>query len=141
MTQPAAPVGSRTSMTGPPCAARPDSWDLEVGTPETWRQAVRTCHECPFFADCAKLANKLTRAGQGPRAMIWAGVAYDCAGRVIGNLDHYHPPGKQNRVTKIVHIPSQVSRTKTTSADVRAVEHRRPVIVLSTARGTTKVDR
>jgi hypothetical protein len=76
----------------PPCAAEPNDWDLDVGTPDSWRAAVRTCHGCPLFDECAGLAQTLIGRGLAPRSMIWAGVAYDGAGRVVQNLDRHRVP-------------------------------------------------
>lgn len=79
----------RPAVVKPPCANRPDDWDLDVGTPETWRAAVQICHDCPLFAECAELAATLTAKGQAPRAMIWAGLGYDNSGNVIPALDRH----------------------------------------------------
>jgi len=73
----------------PPCAEMPNDWDLDVGTPDSWRAAVRTCQQCPLFAQCEEMAQGLIERGLGPRAMIWAGVAYDGAGRIVENLDRH----------------------------------------------------
>ncbi|MGF6887672.1 hypothetical protein ABIA39_006223 [Nocardia sp. GAS34] len=73
----------------PPCAEVPNDWDLDVGTPDSWRTAVMTCQRCPLFAQCEDMAKGLIERGLGPRAMIWAGVAYDGAGRVVENLDRH----------------------------------------------------
>lgn len=93
-----APAGNR-----PPCADGPDDWDLDVGNPESWRSAVRTCAACPLLAECSQLAQALTARGDGPRAMIWAGVAYDSAGRVVENLDrHRTTPLDHKRPLRII---------------------------------------
>lgn len=94
------------SQPRPPCAKRPDDWDLDTGTPTTWRQAVATCHSCPLLTPCRTLAKSLIARGQTPRSMIWAAVGYDNAGNVIPDLD----------------------RHRTTSAD-----HKRPTMVIRTA--------
>lgn len=73
----------------PPCAQCPDAWDLDFGDPQTWQHAVRTCYACPMFTQCRAQAEALVRRGQAPRAVIWAGRAYDNSGRIIRNLDHY----------------------------------------------------
>jgi hypothetical protein len=80
---------SPTALRRPPCADGPNDWDLDVGTPDSWRTAVRICRSCPLVSQCADLANDLIERGLGPRAMIWAGVAYDGAGRVVENLDRH----------------------------------------------------
>ncbi|MGW4244736.1 hypothetical protein [Nocardia sp. NPDC004722] len=73
----------------PPCADGPDHWDLDIGTPETWRAAVQTCHDCPLLASCEQLVQALINRGDNPRAMIWAGIAYDNAGKVVEDLDRH----------------------------------------------------
>ena len=87
----------------PACADGPDNWDLDVGTPDSWRAAIQTCHHCPLFAKCGQLAQTLTARGDGPRAMIWAGIAYDSAGRVVENLDrHRATPIDPKRPLRII---------------------------------------
>lgn len=87
----------------PPCADCPNGWDLDVGTPESWRTAVEVCRNCPLRAKCAQLAQELVTSGDVPRAMIWAGTAYDNAGRVIENLDRYRiNPIDQRRPMRII---------------------------------------
>ncbi|MFI7671910.1 hypothetical protein [Nocardia sp. NPDC049526] len=89
----------------PPCADGPDDWDLDVGTPESWRAAMRTCESCPVFAKCEQLAQTLIERGTGPRAMIWAGVPYDSAGKVVTDLDRH-------RITPVDHKrPLRIIRT------------------------------
>ncbi|MGV9411250.1 hypothetical protein ACWDOP_15140 [Nocardia sp. NPDC003693] len=73
----------------PPCADGPNDWDLDVGTPESWRAAVQTCHGCHLLAHCKQLAQNFIERGDAPRAMIWAGVAYDGSGRVVENLERH----------------------------------------------------
>ncbi|RMI32957.1 hypothetical protein [Nocardia stercoris] len=79
-------TGSAKSVR-PPCADAPHDWDLDVGTPESWRTAVATCAACPLLVGCAELARQLIADSDAPRAMIWAGIAYDAAGRVVEDLD------------------------------------------------------
>ncbi len=87
----------------PPCADGPDDWDLDVGTPESWRAAVLACQDCPLRVSCEQLAQELTARGAGPRAMIWAGVAYDSAGKIVENLDrHRAAPLDHRRPLRIV---------------------------------------
>ncbi|SUA72782.1 Uncharacterised protein [Nocardia otitidiscaviarum] len=91
------------SIPRPPCAQHPDGWDLDTGTPDAWRQAVAACHACPLFVQCQRMATALVEAGEGPRAMIWAGVGYDNSGKVIPNLDrHRIAPVDRQRPTRIV---------------------------------------
>ncbi|WP_157121181.1 hypothetical protein [Nocardia miyunensis] len=73
----------------PPCADGPDNWDMDSGTPDSWRAAVRICSECPLYTNCRELVETLTARGNGPRGMIWAGVAYDAAGKIVENLDRH----------------------------------------------------
>ncbi|MBF6175670.1 hypothetical protein [Nocardia blacklockiae] len=95
---------SKSPSHRPPCADGPDDWDLDVGTPESWRSAIRTCQSCPLFAKCDQLAQALIARGDGPRAMIWAGVAYDSAGRIVENLDrHRAAPIDHKRPLRIIH--------------------------------------
>ncbi|MQY23654.1 hypothetical protein [Nocardia macrotermitis] len=87
----------------PPCADGPDDWDMDAGNPDSWRSAVRICAECPLFTNCRQLAESLIERGSGPRAMIWAGVAYDAAGRVVENLDrHRVAPIDHKRPLRII---------------------------------------
>lgn len=104
----------------PPCADIPDSWDLDVGTPEAWRTAIRTCYSCPLFGQCQELAQTLTRRGDAPRAMIWAGVAYDNSGNVIENLDrHRAVPIDHKRPLRIIRNGPRPARTKPAPAAPR----------------------
>jgi hypothetical protein len=87
----------------PPCAARPDDWDLDIGTPAIWQEAVRICHGCPVLAQCRELAETLIARGMPPRSLIWAGVGYDRSGHVIENLDlHRVRPIVRKRPLRIV---------------------------------------
>ncbi|MFC9897806.1 hypothetical protein ACFVMC_29305 [Nocardia sp. NPDC127579] len=87
----------------PPCASDPDAWDLDVGTPDTWRGAVSTCRSCPLLARCQQLAQTLTASGDVPRGMIWAGIGYDNAGKVIDDLDrHRTAPLDRKRPMRII---------------------------------------
>ncbi|WP_460698718.1 hypothetical protein [Nocardia thraciensis] len=99
----APPIAATKGAHRPPCADGPDDWDLDVGTPESWRTAVRTCNSCPLFTSCRQLAETLIERGDGPRAMIWAGVAYDSAGRIVENLDrHRATPADHKRPLRII---------------------------------------
>ncbi|MFF3569930.1 hypothetical protein [Nocardia jiangxiensis] len=82
----------------PSCAEGPNDWDLDVGTPDSWRTAVQICQDCPLLSQCAESARALTDRGMGPRSMIWAGVAYDANGRVLENLDRH-------RIAAVDHKP------------------------------------
>ncbi|TLF55274.1 hypothetical protein [Nocardia cyriacigeorgica] len=87
----------------PPCADLPDNWDLDTGTPAAWHAAVETCSRCPLFLQCRQLAQTLIARGDGPRAMIWAGVAYDNSGNVVENLDrHRAVPLDHKRPMRII---------------------------------------
>ena len=88
----------------PPCAARPDDWDLDVGTPDVWREAVRICQGCPILVQCRELADTLIGHGMPPRSLIWAAVGYDRWGNVIENLD-------EHRVRPIERKPTRIVRT------------------------------
>ncbi|WP_405136700.1 hypothetical protein [Nocardia sp. NBC_01388] len=99
----------------PPCATCPNDWDLDVGTPESWRAAVEVCGSCPLRSKCEQLASTLITRGDAPKAMIWAGVAYDNSGRVIENLDRY-------RVTPLDHRrPMRIIRTGTSAQPAESV--------------------
>jgi hypothetical protein len=111
----------------PSCIDRPEDWDLDVGSPIVWREAVRTCHACPLLTQCAELAQVLISRGATPRAQIWAGIAYDKAGNVIADLDRRRlrvsaPPAARI----IVHRPGPVTvnaiRSLTRSAPTPAAE-------------------
>jgi hypothetical protein len=96
----------RSPKIAPPCAECPDKWDLDAGSPETWRSAVQTCVDCPLLAECAELASSLTARGQAPRAMIWAGVGYDNSGNIVACLDRYRVlPFDVKRPTSIIRNP------------------------------------
>ncbi|MBO0884965.1 MAG: hypothetical protein J2P17_32450 [Mycobacterium sp.] len=109
----------RRAKTGqrPPCADVPDNWDLDAGTPEAWHSAVRTCLHCPLLTQCQQLAQSLIDRGDGPRAMIWAGVAYDNAGHVVVDLDrHRTVPLDHKRPMRIIRNgarPTQISSAPT----------------------------
>jgi hypothetical protein len=91
----------------PPCAAHPDDWDLDTGTPTIWKDAVRTCHGCPILAQCRELAETLIAHGMPPRSAIWAGMGYDRSGNVIENLDrHRIRPIEPKRPLRIVRTGS-----------------------------------
>ncbi|NUS43793.1 MAG: hypothetical protein HOQ24_08920 [Mycobacteriaceae bacterium] len=80
----------------PPCAAHPDDWDMDVGTPDGWQRAVTACRGCPLLTRCAGQAAALTARGQVPRSMIWAGVGYDSAGRIVHDLARYFAYGRDH---------------------------------------------
>lgn len=97
------PSSPAKSAQRPPCADVPDSWDLDTGTPDAWHTAVRTCYSCPLIDQCRQLAQSLIRRGDGPRAMIWAGVAYDNSGNIVENLDrHRTVPIDHKRPLRII---------------------------------------
>lgn len=99
---PALPASAKSAQRSP-CAESPDSWDLDSGTPESWHSAVRICYGCPLFVQCGRLAQTLIERGDAPRAMIWAGVAYDNSGNVIENLDrHRNVPIDHKRPMRII---------------------------------------
>ncbi|WP_110040713.1 hypothetical protein [Nocardia neocaledoniensis] len=84
---------------------------MERGNAETWREAVRICGECPLFVQCAELAGALAAKGQRPRAMIWAGVAYDGAGAVIQDLEWYRPDSRHSRGLRVIRTSSRPCAT------------------------------
>lgn len=117
----------------PPCAQRPDDWDLDTGTPESWRQAVQICHRCPLLTQCQRMAAALTESGDRPRAMIWAGVGYDNSGRAIQDLDrHCSTPVDSRRPTRIVRsravCTSGSAESQTTRRDSDGAIQRRIVL-------------
>ncbi|MBF6209115.1 hypothetical protein K8O92_01490 [Nocardia asteroides] len=88
---------------------------MDTGNPDAWRAAVRTCQSCPLLVQCRQLAQTLTTRGDGPRAMIWAGVAYDNSGSVIENLDrHRAAPIDHKRPMRIIRNGSRPLRTVST---------------------------
>lgn len=98
-----APSTAAVASRRPPCADDPSDWDLDVGTPASWRAAVQICHTCPLLANCVQLVEKFIARGDVPRAMIWAGVGYDNAGRVVEHLDrHRTTPIDHKRPMRIV---------------------------------------
>ncbi|MEV0032796.1 hypothetical protein [Nocardia sp. NPDC050793] len=109
----------------PPCAAVPDCWDLDIGSPASWRIAVQTCGTCPLLAKCHQLAESLTERGQAPRAMIWAGIGYDNSGNVVENLDRYRVASNEHRrLLRIVRNGERRPR-----ADVAADIPRRHIVL------------
>ncbi|WP_157762655.1 hypothetical protein [Nocardia yamanashiensis] len=102
-----------TSSKRPPCADDPSDWDLDVGTPETWRNAMRVCHDCPLLASCTQLVETFTARGDVPRAMIWAGVPYDNVGRIVEDLDrHRTVPIDHKRPMRIVRTGAAPARAE-----------------------------
>ncbi|MBL1079744.1 hypothetical protein JK358_35620 [Nocardia sp. 2] len=52
---------------------------------------------------CQDLVETLAARGDGPRAMIWAGVGYDNSGKAIDNLDRYRgAPSETRRPLRII---------------------------------------
>lgn len=97
----------------PPCAHHPDDWDLDVGTPENWQEAVTLCHGCPLMTQCRDLAATLTARGMPPRSMIWAGVGYDSSGRPIEDLTrHRSGPIEYRRPLRIVHTGAAAAQAR-----------------------------
>lgn len=88
------PAHPALSTSQPPCAVRPDDWNLDVGSKQTWYTAIDTCLSCPMLDSCRMYAETLTAQGEGPRSTIWAGVAYNAAGRIIDDIGLYHPPSR-----------------------------------------------
>lgn len=92
----------------PPCADGPNDWDLDAGTPESWRTAVQVCRSCPLLSTCQELAQVFIARGEAPRAVIWAGVAYDNAGRVVDDLDRHRVMSiDQKRPMRITRIGAE----------------------------------
>lgn len=112
----------------PLCAAGPNDWDLDVGTPESWRAAVQTCKVCPLLEHCGQLARSFIARGDAPRAMIWAGVAYDNAGKVVENLDrHRIAPIDHKRPLRIVRHGCTATREEPAPAPRRHLVLGRPL--------------
>lgn len=98
----------------PPCADRPCDWDLDTGTPDSWRRAIQICLHCPLRGPCTRLVGTLVADGRNPRGMIWAAIGYDSSGQVIRSLDEYYSRvlrqrgdewtalGQQQKVVRIV---------------------------------------
>ncbi|MGW4843063.1 hypothetical protein [Nocardia brasiliensis] len=107
-TAPANP--QRTPTRKPLCADRPDDWDLDTGTPDTWRNAIELCNACPLLGQCRELADSLTSRGDVPRAMIWAGIPYDSTGKIVENLDRYRAaPLDHRRPLQIIRLGDRPS--------------------------------
>ncbi|MFF2554729.1 hypothetical protein ACFVUS_27260 [Nocardia sp. NPDC058058] len=65
--------------------------------------AVEICQTCPLLTQCALLAETFIARGDAPRAMIWAGVGYDNAGKVVENLDRHRIASvDRNRPMRII---------------------------------------
>ncbi|WP_157573990.1 hypothetical protein [Nocardia jejuensis] len=97
----------------PPCAEDPSAWDLDVGTPESWRIAVEICQHCPLLIQCRGRAENFIARGDAPRAMIWAGVGYDNAGKIVENLDrHRIAPVDRNRPMRIIRTSADPNRAE-----------------------------
>ncbi|MFI5715829.1 hypothetical protein [Nocardia sp. NPDC051750] len=112
---PAATAGRSAQQ--PPCASLPDGWDLDSGSPEAWRVAIRTCYGCSLFDQCSKLAQSLIERGDAPRAMIWAGIAYDNSGNVIEDLErHRAVPVDHKRPMRIIRNGPRPARNQPASA-------------------------
>ncbi|WP_280454732.1 hypothetical protein [Nocardia brasiliensis] len=110
-TTQAEPVPRKTTAR-PACEGMSDDWDLDVGTPIRWKAAVRICSSCPLLAQCEEFAQALIARGDGPRALIWAGVGYDNSGRVVEDLDRYRPmPLDRNRPLRIIRNGPRPVRT------------------------------
>ncbi|WP_280442721.1 hypothetical protein [Nocardia brasiliensis] len=102
----------RKTAARPACEGMSDDWDLDVGTPLRWKVAVRICQNCPLIDQCREFAQTLIARGDGPRALIWAGVGYDNSGRVVEDLDRYRPmPLDRNRPLRIIRNGSRPIRT------------------------------
>ncbi|MFE7801037.1 hypothetical protein [Nocardia sp. NPDC057440] len=113
----------------PPCADGPDDWDMDAGNPDSWRTAVGTCRRCPLLAQCEQMVQALIERGDGPRAMIWAGVAYDNSGNVVENLDrHRTAPIDHKRPMQIIRNgPRQLRTTPALTAPRRHIVLGRPL--------------
>ncbi|NUS42317.1 MAG: hypothetical protein HOQ24_01270 [Mycobacteriaceae bacterium] len=115
----------------PPCAERPDQWDIDVGGPEAWQRAVAVCNDCPLLPQCQALANELQNRGIGPRAMIWAGVGYDGSGRVIRNLNIYRHGRGRNPLPLTIRRTGRVETEFPDESDAGGSSARRIVIHLT----------
>ncbi|MFF3569876.1 hypothetical protein [Nocardia jiangxiensis] len=104
----------------PPCADGPDDWDMDSGNPDSWRTAVRICAECPLYTNCRELAETLAARGNGPRGMIWAGVAYDSMGKIVENLDRHRVASiDHKRPLRIFHNGERPVRADSASSTPR----------------------
>lgn len=113
---PITPADSALPAPQPPCAARPDNWDLDVGSKKAWHMAISICLNCPMLESCRMSAKELTAQGIGPRSMIWAGVAYNAVGRIVDDIDHYHPPSRTKpSILRIVRTAAADSNLPTSS--------------------------
>lgn len=85
----------------PPCAVHPTDWDMDSGSTEGWRAAIQVCRGCPLLSACQAYAERLAAQGEGPIAMIWAGVAYDPHGRIVEDVQYYCKPSDHRRRFRI----------------------------------------
>lgn len=65
------------------CAADPEPWDLDVGTLQDWLRAIQGCWGCPLLDACKEERDRHYPGVIGPRAVIWAGRAYNDLGKEI----------------------------------------------------------
>ncbi len=116
----------------PPCAARPDDWDIDIGSPDVWHHAVRICEDCPLLAECRELVVTLAARGIPPRSMIWAGVGYDGSGQPIEDLGrHRTRPIEHKQPLRIVRTgPAYARRTGVPRPDHDSCTSARRTIIL-----------
>jgi hypothetical protein len=122
-----------SSKPKPPCAARPDDWDLDIGTPDIWREAVRICQQCSILAQCRELAETLIAQGMPPRSLIWAGVGYDVSGNVIENLDQHRvrpiEPKRPLRIVRTGPVYVRFTRRRQPNGDPVSTPQRRTIML------------
>jgi len=73
-----------TDMQAPPASSEAHaSWDLDIGDGRSWQRAVQQCEDCPFRQGlCVQERNEFFPSSN-PAGVIWAGVAYSDAGKVL----------------------------------------------------------
>ncbi|MGW4338536.1 hypothetical protein ACWEK5_37915 [Rhodococcus koreensis] len=74
----------RSAPTVLPCSIDPQSWDIDEGSYRAGLDAQREClQRCPRLSACRAEVSAMVSAGDPPRSMIWAGVAYRHDGTAV----------------------------------------------------------
>lgn len=84
----------------PQCSRDPAAWDVDMSTVEELRRSARLCvYRCPLYRACKNIVES---GSVKPRAMVWAGRAYDDSGDVVDLDRPGHKVGRRSdRDTRI----------------------------------------